>query len=227
MEPFVFATGNADKAREAGEIFGSALGAELETCPLTFDGATFGYLVGDRASVNALATTMQAAIMSAPNVEETGSTLAENARIKALGVHTATGALCVADDTGLIVDALGGRPGVRSARYAGERATYGDNVRLLLDELASVRQPERTARFVTAIHVIDPAGAEYALMGEVEGHIAVETTGSGTFGYDPVFIPNEGDGRSFAEMSPSDKHAMSHRGRALRACAELLLNRSQ
>ncbi len=227
MEPFVFATGNADKAREAVEIFGAVCGTVLDACPMAFDGVTFGYLVGDRVSADAIATSLEASVVSAPDVEETGSTLAENARIKALGVHMATRALCVADDTGLVVDALGGRPGVRSARYAGEHATYDENVRLLLDELTGVQQSNRRARFVTAIHVIDPEGTEYTLTGEVEGHIADEATGSGTFGYDPVFIPNEGDGRSFAAMSPRDKHALSHRGRALRACAQLLLNRSQ
>ena len=225
MQPFIFATGNADKAREALEIFSAAVGQPLTSVPLQFAGSTFGYLIAGSVDIACTFATISAATHSVPTVEETGATLAANARIKALGVHAVTGAMCVADDTGLVVDALGGRPGVRSARYAGEHAAYTDNVALLLHELDGVSHAARTARFVTAVHIVDAYGNEHEVSGEVEGHIARAPSGEGTFGYDPVFVPVEGDGRTFAAMEPGDKHALSHRGRSLRACAKYLMKR--
>ena len=154
------------------------------------------------------------------DVDETGTTLLENARLKAAAVAAATGEAAVADDTGLVVDALGGAPGVWSARYAGEGATYTDNVAKLLRELAGVDDPDRrTARFETVALVRWPDGREVAATGAVQGLIAMDARGAGGFGYDPVFVPTEGDGRTFAELSADEKHALSHRGRAFRALA--------
>ncbi|HVW33234.1 MAG TPA: RdgB/HAM1 family non-canonical purine NTP pyrophosphatase [Acidimicrobiia bacterium] len=154
-----------------------------------------------------------------PDVEETGTTLIDNARLKAAAIAAATGEAAVADDTGLLVDALDGAPGVWSARYAGEGATYADNVARLLRELAGVPAERRTARFETVALVAWPDGREVAVIGAVEGTIATEGRGGRGFGYDPVFIPDEGDGRTFAELLPVEKHAVSHRGRAFRALA--------
>jgi XTP/dITP diphosphohydrolase len=154
-----------------------------------------------------------------PDVEETGSTLIENARLKAAAVAAATGEAAVADDTGLVVDALGGAPGVWSARFAGEGATYADNVAKLLKELDGVDPGKRTARFETVALVCWPDGREVAATGAVEGVIATEPRGTRGFGYDPVFVPAEGEGLTFAELTPLEKHAVSHRGRAFRALA--------
>jgi XTP/dITP diphosphohydrolase len=162
----------------------------------------------------------------APDVEETGSTLEENARIKARALADAFGMLAVADDTGLEVDALQGAPGVYSARYAGEDASYDDNVVKLLAELEGVYPTLRTARFATVAIARGPDGHEVVARGEADGLIAAAPRGDGGFGYDPVFVPLEGDGRSFAEMTPEEKHAVSHRGRAFRALATALSRRS-
>ena len=155
-----------------------------------------------------------------PEVEEDGATLEDNARLKAVALCDATGLPAVADDTGLAVDALGGAPGVHSARYAGEDATYADNVEKLLRELAGVDAPERTARFSTVALARWPDGREVAAIGEVEGVIAAAARGEAGFGYDPVFVPVEGDGRTFAEMTAGEKHRVSHRGRAFRTLAD-------
>jgi XTP/dITP diphosphohydrolase len=155
-----------------------------------------------------------------PEVDESGATLEDNARLKAVALCAATGLPAVADDTGLEVDALGGAPGVMSARYAGEEATYADNVEKLLAALAGVDAPARTARFTTVALARWPDGREVAALGEVEGTIATQARGTEGFGYDPVFVPVEGDGRTFAEMSPAEKHRVSHRGRAFRTLAD-------
>ena len=157
-----------------------------------------------------------------PDVVEDGATLVDNARLKAVALCDATGLPALADDTGLEVDALGGAPGVWAARYAGEQATYNDNVAKLLGELAGVADAQRTARFRTVAMVRFPDGRELVGDGVVEGRIAREIRGDNGFGYDPVFVPIEGDGRSFAEMDADEKHAISHRGRALRALAAQL-----
>jgi XTP/dITP diphosphohydrolase len=165
---------------------------------------------------------------SVPDVVEDADTLEGNARLKAVAVAAAVGDAAVADDTGLEVDAVGGAPGVWSARYAGEGATYADNVAKLLAELAAVgaaAPEERRARFRTVALVRWPDGTELAVDGAVEGHIALEPRGEAGFGYDPVFVPDDGGGRTFAEMSPAEKHAVSHRGRAFRALAEALAAR--
>ncbi len=155
-----------------------------------------------------------------PDVEETADTLEGNARLKARALMEATGERAVADDTGLEVAALGGRPGVWSARFAGKGATYADNVRKLLAELDGV--DDRRARFRTVALVCSPDGTEVVADGWVDGRIATAPKGDGGFGYDPVFVPDDGDGRTFAEMSRGEKEAVSHRGRAFRALAELL-----
>jgi XTP/dITP diphosphohydrolase len=155
-------------------------------------------------------------------VEETGDTLVENARLKAVALVDATGMPAVADDTGLEVDALDGRPGVYSSRYAGDDATYADNVAKLLRELDGVAGERRSARFRTVALLRHLDGTEVAAEGIVEGTIALGARGSNGFGYDPVFIPRDGDGRTFAEMEPHEKHALSHRGRAFRELAAAL-----
>lgn len=157
-----------------------------------------------------------------PEVEEDGATLEDNARLKARALVAATGQPSVADDTGLEVVALGGEPGVRSARWAGPGATYSDNVARLLGELAGVT--DRRARFRTVALVCFPDGREVLAEGAVAGVIAVEPRGAGGFGYDPVFVPDGGGGRTFAEMPPVDKHVLSHRGRAFRVLAAALAN---
>jgi len=153
------------------------------------------------------------------DVEETADTLEGNARLKAAAVMGATGQLAVADDTGLEVDALGGRPGVYAARYAGPGATYADNVAKLLEELADVPPVARAARFRTVAVALSPDGVEVVAEGWVEGTIAGAPSGDRGFGYDSVFVPDGGDGRTFAEMTQVEKAAISHRGRALRALA--------
>lgn len=158
-----------------------------------------------------------------PEVEETGDTLTENAITKAMALVNATGEAAIADDTGLEVEALGGAPGVRSARYAGEHATYVDNVAKLLQELDGVT--DRRARFRTAAVAQFADGGQINISGSVGGVIATEPRGANGFGYDAVFIPDEGDGRTFAEMTAEEKHALSHRGRAFRGLAALLVDR--
>jgi XTP/dITP diphosphohydrolase len=160
------------------------------------------------------------------DVVEDADTLEGNARLKAVAVCEAAGAGAIADDTGLEVDALGGAPGVRSARFAGEDASYADNVAKMLADLAGVPEGERGARFRTVALVRFPDGSEVLAEGVVEGAISTEARGDSGFGYDPVFIPADGDGRTFAEMSADEKHAVSHRGRAFRALAEALADRS-
>lgn len=158
-------------------------------------------------------------------VVEDAETLEGNARLKASAICAATGLPAVADDTGFEVDALGGQPGVRAARYAGDDATYADNVARVLVELDRVgasRPADRRARFRTVALVRFPDGREVVAEGTVEGVVAGEPRGEGGFGYDPVFVPEEGDGRTFAELTADEKHAISHRGRAFRALAALL-----
>ena len=157
-----------------------------------------------------------------PDVDETGDTLEENARLKAVALVEATGEAAVADDTGLEVDALGGKPGVHTSRFAGEHATYADNVAKMLSTLDGVPLEQRGAKFRTVALARFPDGREVVVEGNVRGTIAPEARGSSGFGYDPVFIPDEGDGRTFAEMDAAEKHELSHRGRAFRALAEAL-----
>lgn len=150
-------------------------------------------------------------------VEETGCTFAENARIKAEAYFWATGKPAVADDSGLCVDALDGRPGVYSARYQGADTPYPRKLEALLDELRDVPEEKRTARFVCAICCVLDENTVLTCREECEGRIAYTPSGEGGFGYDPVFL---WEGKSFAALTPAEKDASSHRGRALRAFAE-------
>ena len=157
-----------------------------------------------------------------PEVIEDADTLEGNARLKAVALCEATGLAAVADDTGLEVDALDGAPGVRSARFAGDEADDRANVAKLLEALRAVPDAARTARFRTVALVRWPDGHETIASGTVEGRIAPQRRGHEGFGYDPVFVPDDGDGRSFAEMVAGEKNAISHRGRAFRALAAKL-----
>lgn len=188
----ILASGNAHKVRELGEILP---GIPLEPLP--------------------------AGIEMPP---ETGETFAENALIKARAVRAATGAVVIADDSGIEVDALDGRPGVRSARYAGEDATDGENLARMLADLERAGGDGR-ARYVCVIALIDEDGREHLFEGTCEGRIADEPRGDGGFGYDPAFVPDAtgpDDDRTAAELTPEEKHAISHRGAAARALARHL-----
>ena len=155
-------------------------------------------------------------------VDENAETLAGNARLKARAICEATGTAAVADDTGLEVDALGGLPGVRSARFAGDSATDEENLRKLLKSLEAVPSDERGARFRTVAIVAFPDGKELVTEVVAYGMIAEVPRGSGGFGYDSLFVPDEGTGLSFAEMSETEKNLISHRGKAFRLLAQLL-----
>lgn len=152
-----------------------------------------------------------------PEIEETEPTLEGNALLKAQAVHDHTGYPAIADDTGLEVDALGGAPGVVTARFSGPDATYASNVARLLSDLEGVA--DRRARFRTAVAMVRSGRAPTIVEGVLEGVIAVTPRGSGGFGYDPIF---EVDGSTLAEMTPDEKHDVSHRARALRALAARL-----
>ena len=149
-----------------------------------------------------------------PDVVEDADTLEGNARLKAVAICEATGLAAVADDTGLEVAALDGAPGVYSARYAGEGCSYADNRAKLLHELDGVT--DRRAAFRTCVVVRRPDGSEVVADGVCAGTIAVSPGGDRGFGYDAVFVPDDGDGRTFAEMTEDEKHTISHRGRAFR-----------
>ena len=150
-----------------------------------------------------------------PDVVEDATTLIGNARLKAAAIAAATGSPAIADDTGLEVDALGGAPGVHTARYAGEGCSYADNRRKMLAELAG--RVDRAAAFRTVAIVVWPDGAEVAAEGICRGMITTAERGDGGFGYDSIFEPDEGGGATFAELPADVKHDISHRGRALRA----------
>ena len=151
---------------------------------------------------------------------ETGETFADNALIKARAVAQATGKPTLADDSGIAAVALGGRPGVRSARYAGEHATDEDNLAKLLREVPG--DGDRRVAYVCALAYVN-GGEELLVEGRCEGILASEPRGSGGFGYDPAFVPADHDsGRTMAELSPEEKDAISHRGRAARALREKL-----
>jgi XTP/dITP diphosphohydrolase len=189
---FVLATANPDKAREIAEVLEEAApGLELVPRPPEI-----------------------------PDVDEVGDTLEDNARTKAVALCAATDLPAVADDTGLHVDALDGEPGIHSARYAGDDATYADNVAKLLAALDALPLEQRGARFATVAVARWPDGLEIAALGEVEGVITTTARGEHGFGYDPVFVPLEGDGRTFAEMTADEKHTLSHRARAFRTLAQ-------
>ncbi len=192
MTTFVLATANPDKAREIVEVL-TVVAPSVELLPRPPE---------------------------VPDVDEVGETLEDNARMKAVALSAATNLPAVADDTGLHVDALDGAPGVQTARYAGEDATYADNVAKLLAALDGLPLEQRGARFATVAIARWPDGLEVAALGEVEGVITTSARGEEGFGYDPVFVPLEGDGRTFAEMTGEEKHILSHRARAFQTLAQ-------
>ncbi|MDP2289965.1 MAG: RdgB/HAM1 family non-canonical purine NTP pyrophosphatase [Actinomycetota bacterium] len=150
-----------------------------------------------------------------PDVVEDAGTLEGNARLKAAAICAATGLAAVADDTGLFVDALDGEPGVDTAYYAGPNATYAENREKLLHAMEGVE--DRTARFRTVVMVVWPDGSELSVEGVCPGTIATAENGERGFGFDPLFVPLDGDGRTFSLMTDAEKNAISHRGRAFQA----------
>lgn len=190
----IFATANAGKLREAAEVLGP------------------GFEIISPASLGIT-----------EDIPETGSTLQENSLQKARYLFERTGLPCFADDTGLEVDALGGAPGIYSARYAGPGHDHQKNMDKLLAELN--RLEDRRARFKTVVTLILADGEPRFFEGVCEGSIAREKRGTGGFGYDPVFLPDAYPGRTLAEVSEDEKNAVSHRGRAIRAMAAWLKSR--
>jgi XTP/dITP diphosphohydrolase len=158
---------------------------------------------------------------------ETGATFAENALIKALAAARATNSPAIADDSGIVVAALGGAPGIYSARYAGEGATDEENLAKLLTELRD--RDDRRAAYVCALALVDPSGERQVFEARCDGTVIDTPRGGGGFGYDPAFVPDErapGDERTMAELSPGEKDAISHRGRAARAFIDWLAVRA-
>lgn len=167
--------------------------------------------------INVLTAEMAGKILS--DVEETGSTFEENAYLKASSGCRESGMVCVADDSGLAVDALDGAPGVYSARFAGEHGNDKKNNEKLLELLKDVPEKNRTARFVSAVCCCFPDGSQLTVRGECEGRIAFEPHGEGGFGYDPLFLVGE---KTFGELTAEEKDKISHRGNALRKLAREL-----
>lgn len=155
------------------------------------------------------------------DIDENGSTCEENSKIKAETICRISGEAAIADDSGLFVDALGGEPGVNSARYAGVHGDDAANRKKLLEKMKDIPWEERTAYFVTVITLMYPDGKEIQARGECHGHIALEERGERGFGYDAVFIPLESD-KTFAELPLEFKNSISHRARALQRLSELL-----
>ncbi len=149
------------------------------------------------------------------DIEETGETFEENAYIKAKAVWDLTGGIAIADDSGMCVDALDGRPGVYSARFLGEETPFAEKNRKIIEMLEEVPEDKRGASFVCAMVAILPDGSRIDTRGEVRGKIALEMSGEGGFGYDPIFF-HEGKGRTFAELAEEEKNEISHRGIAVR-----------
>lgn len=160
------------------------------------------------------------------HVEETGNTFAENARLKAEAFSQTSGLIALADDSGLVVDALGGEPGVHSARYGGLAATDLDRVHLVLERMRNVPDAERTARFVAVVAVAAPGREAATFEGQVEGCIAREPRGTAGFGYDPIFYYPPW-GCTFAEVTRDRKAEVSHRGKAMSAAVAYLLSEQE
>ena len=193
MERLIFATGNAHKMKEIREILG---------------GLPVGIVSMKEAGIDL-------------EIEETGSSFEENALIKALAVAAVSGALTLADDSGLEIDALGGAPGIYSSRFLGEDTPYSEKNRAIIEKLAGLSGSERSARFRCVIAAVFPDGRELVSEGRVEGEIAFSPAGENGFGYDPIFYLPE-RGFTTAELSAEEKNAISHRGRALRGMVEKL-----
>ena len=194
MVKAIFATGNKNKVKEAKEIL-EGLGIELISMK-------------------------EAGIESDP--EETGSTFAENALIKARAVAKISGCLTLADDSGLVIDYLDGAPGIYSARVMGHDTSYDIKNKALIEKLEGIEGDERSARFVAAIAAVFPDGREFTTEGTMEGIIAKEAQGENGFGYDPILYIKE-YGCCSAQLSSEAKNAISHRGKALREMREILL----
>jgi XTP/dITP diphosphohydrolase len=194
MVRLVLATENKDKAKEISA------------------------LLSERLSVEVLTLTDFPRVKLPP---EEGKTYRENAATKALTVARATGLVALGDDTGLEVEALSGAPGLYSARYAGEGATYADNRKKLLDALSGLPPEKRGARFHCTVAIAWPDGRVEVVEGVCPGRIAEREAGDGGFGYDPIFFVPE-CGKTFAALTPDEKNRVSHRGRAIRAAAEIL-----
>ncbi len=193
MDRIILATGNKDKLKEVREILGKKSVSVVSMKEAGFD----------------------------QEIEENGSTFAENAVIKAKAVCAASGETAMADDSGLVIDALGGMPGIYSARYLGHETPYPEKNAKILAMLSDVPEEKRTARYVCAIACVFPDGRTLLAEETMEGRIAQEPAGSNGFGYDPIFYVPEA-GKTAAEMSPEEKHAVSHRGKALRKMEALL-----
>lgn len=157
-----------------------------------------------------------------PDVEETGDTFAANAALKAVALAQASGRLALADDSGIAVNALGGDPGVLSARYAGPGADDAANRAKLLTALTDVPPAQRTARFVCAVAIADPTGLLHTVEADWLGTVALAERGSGGFGYDSLFVPDGSGERTAAELTPAEKNSASHRAKALRQVADWL-----
>ena len=190
----VIATGNKDKVREINELL---------------EGTDFEAVSMKEIGIN-------------PDIVEDADTFEGNALIKAKTVHELTGDYVMADDSGLCIDALGGAPGVYSARFCGEDSTYEEKFKKIYEMLADVPKDKWTARFVCAIAVVRPDGSEFTVRGEVEGLLLDHTQGENGFGYDPIFFVPE-FGMTTAQMDPEVKNSISHRGKALNAMVARLL----
>lgn len=196
MKKFIIATNNAKKLVELDRIL-NPLGINAVTA------RDAGVDLGD--------------------VEETGTTFEENALIKAMSAFEKSGLPAIADDSGLMVDALDGRPGVYTARYGGEGLSDKERYMNLLDEMKDIPKDKRTARFVSAICCVLSKDEVITVRGECVGEIAFEPSGEGGFGYDPIFLY---EGKSFALLTPEEKDSISHRGKALRLLREELLKKN-
>ena len=155
------------------------------------------------------------------DIEENGTTFEENALIKCRAIHEMTGAMVLADDSGLEIDYLNKEPGVYSARYLGHDTPYDIKNQIILDRLKEAEGPARRTRYVCAMAAVLPDGREYTALGTIEGLISQEPAGNGGFGYDPIFLVPEYS-KTMAELPPDEKNAISHRGRALRALRDIL-----
>jgi XTP/dITP diphosphohydrolase len=193
LKELIFASHNAGKIREIREMI-EPLGIELKTYK----------------------------DIDIPDVEETGTTFAENSLLKSSKIAEITGIACIADDSGLCVDALNGAPGVYSARYAPDR-DFDKGMEKLLAEIAKSRNPDRSAHFSCVISLAYPDGKYELFEGRINGKIAEQKQGTGGFGYDPIFIP-EGYDKSFAELGNEIKNKISHRGRAMQKLSQYLRN---
>lgn len=197
MNRIIFATGNKNKVRECHEILKDVAEEIVSMKEAGLD----------------------------PDIDENGSTFEENAMIKAKAVHDlAPDSIVIADDSGLVVDALNGEPGIYSARYLGEDTSYDIKNAKILERMQGVPREKRTARFVCAMAVIMPDGDSFTKTGVMEGYIGDHAEGENGFGYDPIFFV-EPQNCSTAVLSPDEKNAISHRGQAMRAIAEELVKR--